>query len=111
MQGNIRRPWSPAPRMGLVKSEKILGLPGNLVWGGTGFVAGLGSAVVVDALIPESPVPPTILGPLAAAVIGGLLFWNAKKPYRAIPWAVGAAIPAAVQMAYGMLFPKGAAAV
>jgi hypothetical protein len=110
MQGNIRRPWRPAPRMGLVKSEKILGLPGNLVWGGTGFAAGLGGSVVVDALVKDTPVPATILGPLAVSLIGGLLFWNAKQPHRAIPWAVGAAVPAAVQMIYGALFPARAAA-
>lgn len=108
MPGYTRSAWQPATRMGAARialRDEVMGVPANFLWGGAGFATALGGAVVVDAVFPEAPVPPTILGPLAASLIGALLFWNAGQPKRAVPWAVGAAIPAAVQMAYGMLFP------
>jgi hypothetical protein len=102
--------WRPAMRGARMSaSATTMGLSGDFIWGVGGAGAGVAGAIVLDAIFPRAELPTTILGPFASAFIGYLALSGSKQHAKhALPWAVGALIPAASYMIWGMFAPRAA---
>lgn len=82
----------------------------SFIWGVGGAGAGIAGTIVLDAVFPTAPLPTEVLGPVASAFIGYMVL-DGSKGYekRAMPWAIGALVPAAAYMIWGMFAPRKAA--
>lgn len=107
-----RSRWRPLGLGRTMAEKKIVGIPAKYVWGAAGFTGSLVGGALTSAVLPaDYPMSPMLVGSFLTALGGAaLLIMVFEKPKAAVPWAVGAAIPGAVQLVYGALFPRAAAA-
>jgi len=84
-------------------SADLMGLGGTFIWGVGGAGVGLAGSTVLKAIFPEVPF---LVGPFGSAFVGYMALTASKYKSRAIPWAVGALVPAVAYMVWGMFAPR-----